>query len=70
MRQGEQEYLALLAQKKQVENEVNAFEGLPPDRDLARQELEALRSELRTLTQRRDAVFESLVERETPRKGR
>ena len=59
----------MLSRKKDLEAQVNAFQGLPPDRDLARQELEALRAELRGVARRRDAVFEGLVERETPRKG-
>ena len=48
---------------------MNAFAGLPPDVELARQEVEGLREELRGLVARRDEVFEGLVERETPRKG-
>ena len=59
----------VVSQKNELEAQVNAFQGLPPDRNLARQELESLRAELRTITRRRDAVFEGLVERETPRKG-
>ncbi|KAM7194598.1 hypothetical protein V8F33_007150 [Rhypophila sp. PSN 637] len=68
VRQEEQAYLELLTQKKDLDAQVKAFQGLPPDTDQARQELEALRTELRRVTQRRDAVFEGLVERETPKK--
>ncbi|KAK3375994.1 hypothetical protein B0T24DRAFT_212516 [Lasiosphaeria ovina] len=68
VRQEEEAYLTLLARKKELDSQVKAFQGLPPDTDQARQELESLRSELRRMTQRRDAVFEGLVERETPRK--
>lgn len=64
----EEVYLALLAQKNDLDVQVKSFQGLPHDTDQARQELENLRSELRHMTQRRDAVFEGLVERETPRK--
>ena len=68
VRQEEEAYLALLAEKRDLDAQVKAFHGLPPDTDQARQELETLRSELRRVTQRRDAVFEGLVERETPKK--
>lgn len=68
VRKEEEAYLELLAQKKDLDAQIKAFQGLPPDTDQARQELEALRNELRRVTQRRDAVFEGLVERETPRK--
>jgi len=64
----EEAYLTLLAQKNELHAQVKSFQGLPHDTDQARQELENLRSELRHMTQRRDAVFEGLVERETPRK--
>jgi HAUS augmin-like complex subunit 1 len=49
---------------------VKAFMGLPADTDAARRELERVRDELGDITRRRDAVFEGLVERETPRKPR
>lgn len=68
-REEEEKYLELLAYKKSLDTRLQSFQGLPPDKDLARQELEALRTELRAITRRRDAVFEGLVERETPRKG-
>ncbi|KAK3690002.1 hypothetical protein B0T22DRAFT_184331 [Podospora appendiculata] len=68
VRREEEAYTALLATKKELDAQVRSFQGLPPDMDQARQELESLRTELRQLTQRRDAVFEGLVERETPRK--
>ncbi|KFH42910.1 hypothetical protein ACRE_063530 [Hapsidospora chrysogenum ATCC 11550] len=66
----EQEYLTLLSRKKQLDMQMAAFEGLPSDPDLARSELEALRSQLRGTTSHRDAVFEGLVERESPVKCR
>ncbi|TPX09602.1 uncharacterized protein E0L32_009203 [Thyridium curvatum] len=66
----EEAYLDLLAQKKDLVAQIRSFQGLPPDPDQARRELEALRAELRSITERRDAVFEGLVERETPRKPR
>ncbi|KAK4240764.1 hypothetical protein C8A03DRAFT_31154 [Achaetomium macrosporum] len=68
VRQDEEDYLSLLAQKKELDAQVKAFHGLPPDTEQARQELESLRAELRRMTLRRDEVFEGLVERETPRK--
>jgi HAUS augmin-like complex subunit 1 len=64
----EEELLALLAKRNGLDSQVRGFEGLPPDTDAARRELEGLRDELREVTRRRDAVFEGLVERETPRK--
>jgi HAUS augmin-like complex subunit 1 len=69
VRQEEEAYLSLLAQKKELDAQVKAFQGLPPDTEQARQELENLRRELRRMVVRRDEVFEGLVERETPRKG-
>ena len=68
VRAEEEAYLDLLASKKDLDAEVKSFQGLSPDPDEARQELERLRAELRQITRRRDAVFEGLVERETPRK--
>ncbi|KAK3346262.1 hypothetical protein B0T25DRAFT_274022 [Lasiosphaeria hispida] len=68
VRREEEAYLALLTQKKELDTQVKLFQGLPHDTDQARQELENLRDDLRCITQRRDAVFEGLVERETPRK--
>jgi HAUS augmin-like complex subunit 1 len=70
VKEDEAEYLQLLAKKKDLDAQVKAFVGLPPDLDAARAELEALRSELRQTTQRRDAEFEGLVERESPFKPR
>ncbi|KAK0714337.1 hypothetical protein B0T21DRAFT_375685 [Apiosordaria backusii] len=66
----EQAYLELLQQKKELDAQLAGFAGLPHDIDAAREELENLRIELRRTTERRDSVFEGLVERETPKKGR
>ena len=68
VRHEEEAYLECLAQKSAMDAEVRSFQGLPHDTDQARRELESLRGELRQMTERRDAVFEGLVERETPRK--
>ncbi|KAI0597156.1 hypothetical protein F4775DRAFT_602941 [Biscogniauxia sp. FL1348] len=70
VRRDEESYLALLARKRDLDARVRAFAGLPPDLDAARAELERLRADLRALTDARDANFESLVERESPAKGR
>ncbi|KAJ4403835.1 hypothetical protein N0V82_010599 [Gnomoniopsis sp. IMI 355080] len=70
VRLGEESYLKLLEVKRSLDQQVNEFEGLPPDTEEARLQLDTLRKELRNITDRRDAVFENLVERETPRKGR
>ncbi|KAK4642001.1 hypothetical protein QC761_505850 [Podospora bellae-mahoneyi] len=66
----EQAYLRLLQQKKELDAQLAGFAGLPHDIDAAREELENLRIELTRVTERRDSVFEGLVERETPKKGR
>jgi len=65
----EEEYMAAL-QEKQLDLQMAAFEGLPSDPDLARAELNALRSQLHGATSQRDEVFEGLVERESPVKRR
>lgn len=70
VRREEVRYLELLEVKRGSDQQIHEFEGLPPDTELARQELDAMRTELRKITDRRDAVFENLVERETPRKRR
>ncbi|KZL87660.1 hypothetical protein CI238_07464 [Colletotrichum incanum] len=70
MSQEEADYLSLLAQKKGLDEEVDQFSGLSDDVKTARAELEHLRAEVRTVTDHRDAIFEGLVERESPRKGR
>ncbi|OTA99502.1 hypothetical protein M426DRAFT_325096 [Hypoxylon sp. CI-4A] len=70
VREDEQAYLELLAKKKDLDAQVRAFAGLPPDVDAARAELESLRSLLREATEQRDENFELLVERESPVKTR
>ncbi|KAI1656134.1 hypothetical protein F4813DRAFT_146561 [Daldinia decipiens] len=70
VRADEEAYLDLLSRKKDLDTQVRAFAGLPPDIDAARAELEALRAELRHATERRDEDFERLVERESPVKSR
>jgi HAUS augmin-like complex subunit 1 len=64
----EARYLAALAKKRELEADLASFHDLPTKLDDARSELDAMRSELRALTRRRDAVFEGLVEAESPRK--
>ncbi|CAH0036996.1 unnamed protein product [Clonostachys solani] len=66
----EKEYLSILSCKKQLDSRMASFEGLPSNTDMARSELDALRKQLRGVTSRRDAVFEGLVERESPVKRR
>ncbi|KAI0864672.1 hypothetical protein F4860DRAFT_463072 [Xylaria cubensis] len=70
LRHDEEAYLGLLARKKDLDAQVKAFAGLPPDVEAARIELEGLRAQLREATERRDANFEMLVERESPVKVR
>ncbi|KAI1839843.1 hypothetical protein JX265_013849 [Neoarthrinium moseri] len=70
VREDEANYMELLAKKKGLDAQVKAFADLPPDIEAARAELEALRTELRHTTERRDSQFEGLVERESPFKPR
>ncbi|ROV89318.1 hypothetical protein VMCG_09634 [Cytospora schulzeri] len=70
LRQEEVRYLELLELRRTLDQQISEFEGLPPDTSMARQQLDALREELHSITEHRDAVFEGLVERETPRKTR
>jgi HAUS augmin-like complex subunit 1 len=62
----EKEFLELLGRKRQLDLQLTAFEGLPGDLDMARSELEVMQEQLKGATTRRDAVFEGLVERESP----
>lgn len=62
VRREQEAYLELLRQKHEVAAQVGAFQGLPPDTEQARRELEGLREELRLLASRMDEVFEGLVE--------
>lgn len=68
--QGEQDFLAILVHKKELEERIAAFQGLPSDPDKARDELDTLRRQLQNFISRRDQVFEGLVERESPVKKR
>lgn len=70
VKEDEEVYLELLTKKKDLDVQVKAFAGLPPDIEAARAELEALRAELRDATDERDTNFERLVERESPIKTR
>lgn len=70
VKKDEDVYLDLLAAKKELDAQVKTFAGLPPDVEAARIELESLQAQLRDATARRDAVFEGLVERESPVKSR
>ncbi|KAI1333475.1 hypothetical protein F5Y15DRAFT_410345 [Xylariaceae sp. FL0016] len=70
VRKDEEVYLDLLSRKKDLDLQLKAFAGLPPDIEAARVELGALRTKLSHETERRDADFERLVERATPIKPR
>lgn len=65
----EDRYTEVMGIVKDLESKVKSFHGLPHDVDLARLELEALRVELNDLSRQRDAMFEGLVERESPKKA-
>ncbi len=64
----EEEYLSLLAQREELQSQLNHFNGLPSDVDAARSELESMRNQLRLVTGRRDAVFEELAEQDSANK--
>jgi HAUS augmin-like complex subunit 1 len=66
----EEKFKSLLSIVKDLEVQVKSYHGLPQDTDLARLELEGVRVELQDLRHQRDSMFEGLVERETPRRGR
>lgn len=66
----EEEYMGILSRKKLLDNQMSAFGGLPANVDMARAEIDALRHQLQDVTSHRDAVFEGLVERESPAKPR
>lgn len=64
----ESEYRELLSQKKNLDTQVLQFYSLPDDVRKARLQLDSIRAQLRAVVQRRDDVFENLVERQSPRK--
>jgi HAUS augmin-like complex subunit 1 len=66
----EEKFKNLLMVVNDLEFQVKSYYGLPQDTDLARLELENVKVELQRLTRQRDSMFESLVERETPKKPR
>ncbi|KKA29276.1 hypothetical protein TD95_002512 [Thielaviopsis punctulata] len=68
--QAEEEYLAALVVKKELDAQVAMFQGMPTDVNVAREELDNLRAELERKTKERDAIFENLVQKETPRHSR
>lgn len=70
VRTAEANHREMMETVRQLEAQVKSFHGLPQDTDLARLQLESLRVELRELVQERDALFEGLVERESPRRVR
>jgi len=66
----EDKFRELMSTVKDLEAQAGSYHGLPQDVDLARLELERVMRELRDLTGQRDGMFESLVERESPKKTR
>lgn len=57
----EKEVLALKEQVLDLEARVKAFQGLPPERDLARVEVERVERELAGLEERREALYDNMV---------
>lgn len=58
----EKSVMELSKRVKDLEAQVEAFKGLPKDKDAARREVERASKELATLQRRRDKMFEELVE--------
>ncbi|KAL1891820.1 hypothetical protein Sste5346_007362 [Sporothrix stenoceras] len=63
-------FLTLLDYNNVLIKQIKAFKDLPPDTELAKLHIEALRAELHATTQKRDIVFEGLVEKATPKRSR
>ncbi|UNI17335.1 hypothetical protein JDV02_003687 [Purpureocillium takamizusanense] len=61
----ERRLLELLKRRRELEQQMSAFVGLPSDPDMARSEVDALRRHLRTITSHRDAAFEGLMDRDS-----
>ncbi|KAI9850748.1 MAG: hypothetical protein M1838_005159 [Thelocarpon superellum] len=61
----EEEVRRLQKSLREIEGKVQAFHGLPPSRTLALQEIERMGREVERLRQRRDGLFEGLVEDDT-----
>lgn len=59
----EKAVLDLTARVEALDRQVDAFKGLPKDRDEARGEVERVGKELLGLQRRRDGMFEALVEK-------
>ncbi|KAH8151637.1 uncharacterized protein LAJ45_04259 [Morchella importuna] len=57
----EKEVLALKERVLDLEARVKAFQGLPPERDLARVEVERVERELAGLEERREALYDNMV---------
>lgn len=55
--------MELTERVKDLEAQVEAFKGLPKDRDAARREVEKVGKELVSLQRKRDKMFEELVEK-------
>lgn len=66
----EQQLLGLLIERKTLDSQIAAFRRLPSDPERARDQLEGLQEQLRSLTAQRDHVFEGLVEQASPLKRR
>ncbi|TGZ80205.1 hypothetical protein EX30DRAFT_341769 [Ascodesmis nigricans] len=59
--QQEQEVLALKERVLDLESQAKAFQGLPPEKDLARLEVERVQQELRALEARREELYDSML---------
>ena len=54
----EKEVLALQNRVKELEKQLAAYQGLPPDLDAAKEEYQRSQKELQSLTRRRDELFD------------
>jgi HAUS augmin-like complex subunit 1 len=59
----EEEAVALQARVKDLEKQLADYQGLPPDLDAAREEYQRSLTELRSLTRRRDELFDERLAR-------
>lgn len=57
----EQEILALKERVMDLEGQVRAYQGLPPERDLARLEVERVQGELAELEGRREGMYDGMI---------
>lgn len=70
LKDDEATFVELWEYNESLNKQIECFKDLPPNTELAKQQLDALRDELHAATQKRDIVFEGLVERATPKRSK